>query len=400
MTYGVSYMHLRVNEDVTVSNFVWVNSFTVASQGLFMVLGGLLEKRVGPKLTCLLGCTIFSAGIMLTYFSIKYSLVTVFLTYGVMAGFGTAVAYASPLACGMRWFPKRKGLINGLIVGGFGLGALLSTTIQTYFLNPDNISPDSDGYFKDDSLLNRVPYVFFLLGCVFILMEYVGCILISTPTKDMDDAKCLIPEEDGQTQLNTTANSAIDLGPKQVLRNKLFYMLWFIYMFNGIAISYVSAMYKTFGQTFIKDDHFLAMVGSLAALFNASGRILWGRIMDKTSFKTTLRILSTLFSILLCTIPLTKHMGKPGYTVWVWCIYLTFSGIFAIMPTVTEKAFGSKNYAANFGLIFSCQAVSSPLMAVLNQLMLDAIGFTGSFLTMAGVVLLAVGMSFFVPNGL
>lgn len=399
MTYGVSYMHLRVNNDVTVSNFVWVNSFTLASQGLFMVVGGLLEKRVGPKLTCLIGSTIFSGGIMLTFFTINYSLATVYLTYGLMAGLGTALSYASPLACGMRWFPEHKGLINGLIVGGFGLGALLSTTIQTYFLNPDNVSPDSDGYFNDDDLLDKVPNVFFLLGGVFILMEYVGCILISTPTRDIED-RSLVPVEDEQIQTNTTAFCVKDLSPKEVLRTKLFYILWFIYMFNGVAVSYISAMYKTFGQTFIKDDHFLAMVGSLAALFNASGRILWGRIMDKTSFKTSLRILSTLFSILLCTLPTTKYMGKPGYAVWIWCIYLTFSGTFAVMPTATEKAFGSKNYAANYGLIFTCQAISSPLMAALNQLMLTAIGFTGCLLTMGSVVLLSVGMSFFLPNGL
>ena len=62
-------------------------------------------------------------------------------------------------------------------------------------------------------------------------------------------------------------------------------VFWLIYFFNTIAIGYINAMYKSFGQTFIKDDHFLAQIGSFAAVFNCLGRVAWGRLMDKTSFK-------------------------------------------------------------------------------------------------------------------
>ena len=38
-------------------------------------------------------------------------------------------------------------------------------------------------------------------------------------------------------------------------------------------------------MTFIPDDQFLAVVGSLASIFNASGRISWGKLMDHIGFK-------------------------------------------------------------------------------------------------------------------
>ncbi|MPC55082.1 hypothetical protein E2C01_049015 [Portunus trituberculatus] len=44
-----------------------------------------------------------------------------------------------------QWFPRHKGLVNGLIVAGFGLGALGSTTLQTMYLNPENKPPQNDG---------------------------------------------------------------------------------------------------------------------------------------------------------------------------------------------------------------------------------------------------------------
>jgi hypothetical protein len=39
-------------------------------------------------------------------------------------------------------------LVNGIIVGGFGLGAFIFNQIQTAYLNPANGELDSDHYFK------------------------------------------------------------------------------------------------------------------------------------------------------------------------------------------------------------------------------------------------------------
>lgn len=44
-------------------------------------------------------------------------------------------------------------------------------------------------------------------------------------------------------------------------------------------------MYKAYGQTFIDDDHFLAIVGAFAAVFNASGRIFWGHLTDSYGYR-------------------------------------------------------------------------------------------------------------------
>ena len=42
---------------------------------------------------------------------------------------------------------------------------------------------------------------------------------------------------------------------------------------------------KTFGQTFIKNDSFLSIVGSVSSFFNALGRLLWGYLVDKLCYK-------------------------------------------------------------------------------------------------------------------
>ena len=56
-------------------------------------------------------------------------------------------------------------------------------------------------------------------------------------------------------------------------------------------------MYKAFGQTFIQDDHFLAMVGTVAAIFNAGGRVVWGQLCDSLGYKVCM------VTVLYCTVP-------------------------------------------------------------------------------------------------
>lgn len=131
-----------------------------------MTFAGHLEERLGVRTTILLGCSIMSSGVFLTYFTIKISMALTTLTYGFMFGLGIALAYAPPMAVAMKWFPRKKGLVNGIIVGGFGLGAFIFNTVQTTYLNPDNISPGDHGYFTSDQneVLERVPSVFLLLG--------------------------------------------------------------------------------------------------------------------------------------------------------------------------------------------------------------------------------------------
>ena len=114
-----------------------------------MTTSGYFEDMIGAQFTILLGSTILTSGVLLTYFSIQHSLAFTVITYGVMFGLGIALSYNLPLVVAMRWFPDKKGLVNGIIVGGFGLGAFIFNPVQTTYLNPRNLPAGPDGYFHE-----------------------------------------------------------------------------------------------------------------------------------------------------------------------------------------------------------------------------------------------------------
>ncbi|KAF0297412.1 hypothetical protein FJT64_005114 [Amphibalanus amphitrite] len=74
---------------------------------------------------------------------------------------------------------------------------------------------------------------------------------------------------------------------------------------NAYGMGTVNSFWKAFGQTFIKDDHFLAMVGIGSSVFNMLGRMVWGLVCDAWGYKPTMVAITGLLGALLFTFPST-----------------------------------------------------------------------------------------------
>jgi OFA family oxalate/formate antiporter-like MFS transporter len=77
----------------------------------------------------LTGGTIALSGIFAS--SYMKSLNAFIVLYGGLSGIGSGMMYFVPLVCGWEWFPKRRGLVTGIIVGSYGLGSFIFTQIAT-----------------------------------------------------------------------------------------------------------------------------------------------------------------------------------------------------------------------------------------------------------------------------
>lgn len=63
-------------------------------------------------------------------------------------------------------------------------------------------------------------------------------------------------------QCETNNSSPKDYTPIDVLKSSLLYMLWMCIFFGGIPYVIVVNYYKLYGQLWIRDDHFLANMGT------------------------------------------------------------------------------------------------------------------------------------------
>ena len=276
MTYLTSYMRTHGSPDLTYADFIVVQSVWGMTQGIIMPLSGYISRVTGPRTAMLLGCAIFSGGAALTYWTLDYGLVWVATTYGFISALGQGIALIPTMTIGMRWFPDNKGMAMGIVVGGFGGGAFIFNQIQTAILNPDNLSTDGE-YFTDPELLERVPSLMLILGALYFSIQLVACLLVTEPKinsellprseeevlEDEKKDKILMDQvqDDGETFVT----------PREALRRGEFYKLWLTRFSVVLITQSVSGFYKAYGQTFIKDDHFLSFVGAVSSIFNCSG---------------------------------------------------------------------------------------------------------------------------------
>jgi MFS family permease len=187
--------------------------------------------------------------------------------------------------------------------------------------------------------------------------------------------------------------------PYDAIRTNEFIQMWIMFALSTQSVQFVNTMYKAFGQQFIANDHFLAFVGSMASICNAGGRIIWGQLLDKTSFKTTFTALCAILSVLMLTFITSQTFdSKLLYFIWVLAIFFTFSGIFVIFPTATAQVFGKTHAGTIYGILFTAPALASLLGALLFQIIQADLGWFGSFFVVAVLTIIALFLAVFFPS--
>jgi len=395
MTYMVSYMRKHGAPDLTYSQFIVVNSAWGFTQGIVTPFSGFIVRAIGLKKAILLGCTIFSIGTATTFFTLDSgNLILVALTYGVTQAFGEVIALIPPMTIAMRWFPEKKALATGIVVGGFGGGSFIWNQVQTAIINPDNVDAvdngdDGDKYFEDEDVLNRVPKVMLISAGIYFAIQVLCMFLIQLPETSEDE------KQDEKENFKSFIVNVL----KTALTRKEFYILWGCRFCMQLITQCVAGFYKAYGLTIDGcDDLFLSMVGAFSALFNCSSRILFGFLMDKTSYKTAVIIETVLLSIFVASLPATAHGGKIMFAAWIWSIYLLFPAIFALQPAVTTQTFGNKYGGTVYGLLFTCDLVLNPIVGATSQPLKDATGWSGYFYSVACFGAAAIIINIFFPR--
>ncbi len=94
----------------------------------------------------------------------------------------------------LKWFPSRRSTVVGLIVAGFGLGALVFTPIQTALINPSNVEFTSEVifdwanvllnynfwsfiFFRSPEIIDRIPISLIILGSITLFLQIAGLLL-------------------------------------------------------------------------------------------------------------------------------------------------------------------------------------------------------------------------------
>jgi OFA family oxalate/formate antiporter-like MFS transporter len=294
------------------------------------VIGGRWQDKAGPRLVASVGGIILGAGMLMAAFLHSYA--GLVIGYGIVLGIGIGFTYVCPVSTGVKWFPDKRGLITGLSVAGFGAGALIVAPLARGFI-------DSVGIFK----------TFTILGSVFLCIIVLSSQLLRNPPPGW--------KPQGWTPPETTHMTGREVGPAGMLKTPQFYLIWIMYFFGCTTGLMVIGQTSPIGQELAGlTPKVAALAVSLLAIFNAAGRIFWGKVSDSLG-----RIKTLFVMLLLCGIAILLYNVIGVFQAYYWLgisiVGLCFGGYLAVFPAITADFYGTKNIGINYGFVFTAYGV-------------------------------------------
>lgn len=271
---------------------IYVIPLTIISQSFSMPFGPLLTKTVGPAKATLIGCLISATAVYLASF--QSSLALFMLTYSVMFGIGTGLAYTAPMSAGWKWMPNLKGLVSGGILAGFGTGGFIFSLIGSKIANPEALDM-VDGKFPDE-VYKRFPKMLRTLSMMYAAVATVGSFLVQEKPEEPAKGEKTLLSSDGATVTESTSS-------------KQFWLMWMMMIASGTAGLNTAAVYKQFAisSPMLTGDTYQALVGGIGAMFNGVGRLFWGTFSDIVGFKKAFTLLTILQAALCLSYKLSTN---------------------------------------------------------------------------------------------
>ncbi|XP_070174109.1 oxalate:formate antiporter-like isoform X2 [Littorina saxatilis] len=421
--YLTSYLRNASQDDVEYTDTLWIAQTMSVTSCAVQPLAGVFANRVPVRLFLFLGALFQAAFLFGSYWAVRTSFWAILLTYGVIGGVPSAFFYATCLRVSAAWLPEKKGLVMGGILMGYGIGAFMWNGLTTWYINRDNLQPDLkvgvDVYYTQNAVLDKVPSCFLMLGTVFASAQLFFLLFIRMPPASRARVQRVVAINQAQVQRVVAINQARvqrvvainqaqddmpsakedsqclpgsnsdafagegrekpDYKLKQTIKTRVFWTLWAMMFFSTLGTSFVIALFKAYGQTFIADDHFLASVAMASSVCNAVGRPVWGLLADRFGARMVSLVCQSLLTILVATFTSCHVTGRYAFLLWVCAMFLTMCSFFTMLPVMVLAAFGSRNFNANMGMVSTYGTVGSVLPALIASPLKDAFGWNGLF---------------------
>jgi MFS family permease len=317
---------------ITAMQTMWPFMLFLGLFTIFMPISGRLVQKHSPRVLSLIGSVIVGAGWILS--SYATSIGFLYITYGVIAGIGVGIMYGLPIAVVARWFPDRKGLAVGLTVLGFGVSALVTAPIAQSLIQ-------SSGVLQ----------TFQTLGIVFSLVLIVLSLTLKFPPAGWHPA----------SWQGVAAASKVDYSPAAMAKTSSGVGLWLCFIIGSVAGLMAIGIASNVAQEIIKLDAATATaLVSLFAVFNGGGRPLFGWLTDV--LRPAKAAALSLLLVLMASTGMLLFAGEGTVGIYVICFcafWMALGSWLAIAPTATLTFFGTKNYAPNYGWMFSAYGIGA-----------------------------------------
>lgn len=354
---GIIYMWSVFKEPVAqhlswaADSAAFTSSIMLAAFVLGIIVGGRVQDKIGPRKVTAAGSVLISLGMILSSFVTAAAPSLIYLTYGVLAGFGVGCVYTCTVSTVQKWFPDKRGFATGMIVSAFGFSLVVFAPLARTMLGSLGVQG-----------------TFLIFGCTFLVICLIGSLFIVTPSAAPQAGKATGKAAAGR-QFTTL----------QMLKTRQFYLIAGSMLFLLPAYFIINPLLMTLGvERGLSEE--LALLGvMITGIASASGRLLISWMSDKTGRKAAIISIGLLTVAAACVMIIAEGVL---FLVCIAAIAFAFGGSSAVFAALTTDYYGTKSAGLNFGCVMVAFALSSLLSPVVSGAISSG-GYTSSFILAA-----------------
>jgi MFS transporter, OFA family, oxalate/formate antiporter len=336
-------------------------SLFILTAGFTSVLGGLWMQRSGPRPVLVASGILYGGGVALASRSAD-ALWLLYGSYGVIAGAGMGLGYIVPIAVLQQWFPDRRGLINGIAVGGIPAGALIAAPVAGWLV-----------------VMTDALNAFLVLGVIYgAVIIGAGAVLRDPPA----------PEDPCAPPAAQLTDETGDWSLRAALGSWQWYALWatfFVSVTAGVGlISAAAPMAQEIGG--VRAGAAAALTGTLF-VGDALGRLLWPWWSDTLGRRAV-------FVAIFCSqaaafVALSAAGSATAFVVLATLILFNYGGSSGTMAPFVADLYGPARVGPIYGLMLTAWGFGGVLGPLVIAALRDATGnYSAALLAVAAIMAL------------
>jgi MFS transporter, OFA family, oxalate/formate antiporter len=324
---------------------------------LSMIFTGRLLDRTSPRPLAVAGGALLLLGYTVAARS-SGGFVPVLAGVGLLGGLAIGLGYPAAIAAPARWFPARRGLVTGVVVGGYGGGAMLTTALYEWLL--------AQGL--------GVQEVLFRVGLGYGILIMVCGLLLA------------VPEAEGGPTTETIRR--MDL-----LRDGRFWRLVIAFFCGNLPGLLVIGNLKPLGIALGNSPAVSAMAIVVLSVGNSGGRVLWGALFDRLGARRA--VTASLLLVLGAGALMVAGGGSaPLFLAGALLTGLGFASCLVLHAAQVMRTWGAEQFGTVYGLVILAHGAGALVGPPLGGLSQDLLG---SFIPglVAALVVAAVGLALY-----
>jgi len=350
LTFGVLYSWSIFAGNITQSQG-WSSTqaslpytFAILFFALLMIPGGRLQDLFGARLVSTVAGILVGTGLIIASFF--PSVTGMVIGFGVLAGSGIGMGYASTTPAAIKWFPpQKKGLITGIVVAGFGLASLYIAPLTRFLISSFGI-------------LNA----FRTLGIAFMIVVVFLAQFLKTPENPIIHINC---------PTTSTPAASRDYTWREMVRTPQFLQMWVMFAAGALAGLMVIGHLSKIASIQTGQDIGFLLVAAIA-IFNSAGRPMAGMISDRLGRSKTMMFLYLCQGAVLLAFPLFRSFGTILFGAGV--VTFAYGAMLSVYPSAVCDFYGTKNLGLNYGILFTAWGVGGIVGPILAGAIVDSTG--------------------------